>query len=341
MHEFVPNPCDVAAEPRRYLAPQWCRTRALDASEPVDLLASVTVVIVRVVVADDEPLVRSGIAMLLSADPDIEVVAEAGDGVAAVEAVEHARPDVAVVDVRMPRMDGVEATRRIVERFPLADGSEQPPVSVLVLTTYNLDEAVYAALRAGASGFLLKDAAPNELLDAVKALARGEGWLDPSVTKSLLKEFATLPEAGLPGAEAFGLLTPRELEVLVLMAHAMSNAQIAAHLVIGEGTVKTHVSRILMKLGLHDRVQPWSSPSVPDSCSQTTRVSAADEPLVRLTRHPNTACPPGIRSDCAIWKRDEGQEWRASQGAPRRKYRAEGDLPEEAWTCLRRSIDAI
>jgi DNA-binding NarL/FixJ family response regulator len=211
--------------------------------------------VVRVVIADDEPLVRSGIAMLLSDDPEIQVVAEAGDGLAAIEAVERNRPDVAVIDVRMPRMDGVEATRHIVERFPLTDGCEQPPVSVLILTTYNLDEAVYASLRAGASGFLLKDAAPNELLEAVKALARGEGWLDPSVTRALLKEFATRPDAGLPSAEALRLLTPRESEVLALMAHAMSNAQIAAHLVIGEGTVKTHVSRILMKLGLHDRVQ--------------------------------------------------------------------------------------
>jgi DNA-binding NarL/FixJ family response regulator len=210
---------------------------------------------VRVVLADDEPLVRSGIAMLLSADPDIHVVAEAGDGVAALEAVDLHRPDVAVIDVRMPNMDGVEATRRIVEKFPLTDAADRHPVAVLILTTYNLDEAVYAALRAGASGFLLKDAAPNELLDAIKALARGEGWLDPSVTKSLLREFATRPDAGLPSAEVFRLLTPRELEVLGLMAHAMSNAQIAAHLVIGEGTVKTHVSRILMKLGLHDRVQ--------------------------------------------------------------------------------------
>jgi DNA-binding NarL/FixJ family response regulator len=212
-------------------------------------------VTVRVIVVDDEPLVRSGIAMLLSTDPEIEVVAEASDGAAALEAVARTVPEVVVMDVRMPKMDGVEATRGIVERFPLTGESGKPPVAVLILTTYNLDEAVYAALRAGASGFLLKDAAPSELLEAVKAVARGEGWLDPSVTKALIREFASRPEVGLPSAEALRLLTARELEVLALMAHGMSNAEIAGHLVIGEGTVKTHVSRILMKLGLHDRVQ--------------------------------------------------------------------------------------
>ena len=239
---------------------------------------------VRVLVADDEPLVRSGIAMLLAADPEIEVVAEAGDGVAALAAVDRCRPDVVVMDVRMPKMDGVEATRRIVEELPLDDQAGQPPVSVLILTTYNLDQAVYAALRAGAAGFLLKDAAPGELLEAVKSVARGEGWLDPSVTKLLIKEFASRPDVALPTVEALQLLTAREREVLVLMAHAMSNTQIASHLVIGEGTVKTHVSRILMKLGLHDRAQAVvvafrtglvKPDDAPPSKSDTTRSNPA------------------------------------------------------------------
>lgn len=208
---------------------------------------------IRVVLADDEALVLGGLSMLLSVAPDIEVLAQVNDGRAAVEAVADLRPDVAILDVRMPNMDGVEATRRIT-----GGGLDDTPdceVSVLVLSTFNLDKAVFAALRAGASGFLLKDAAPKDLVPATRAVAAGEAWLDPAVARTLISEFAARPDNALPPAEDLALLTPREREVLILMAEGLNNAEIAAHLVLGEGTVKTHVSRILMKLGLRDRTQ--------------------------------------------------------------------------------------
>jgi DNA-binding NarL/FixJ family response regulator len=208
---------------------------------------------IKVLLADDQPLVRTGIAMLLSASPDISVVGEATDGAAAVELAATLKPDVLVMDVRMPGVDGVEATRQVT-----ADGfatDPDRPVKVLVLTTYNVDATVYAALRAGASGFLLKDAAPDELVSAVRAVAGGEGWLDPSVTRGLLREFAARPETQLPAPAEMAVLTPREREVLVLMAHGLTNAEISRRLFIGEGTTKTHVGRILMKLSLHDRAQ--------------------------------------------------------------------------------------
>jgi DNA-binding NarL/FixJ family response regulator len=203
--------------------------------------------VIKVLLADDQPLIRAGLAMLLSAEPDIEIVAEADDGLAAVNEAARLHPDVVLMDVRMPGMDGVEATRAIT------GGSDD--VRVLILTTYHVGEAVYAALRAGASGFLLKDAAPDELVAAIRAVASGEAWLDPAVARGLLDEFAARPDWHRRTSADLQELTAREVEVLVLVAHGLSNVEIAERFVIGEATVKTHVSRIMMKLGLRDRAQ--------------------------------------------------------------------------------------
>lgn len=212
---------------------------------------------IRVILVDDEPIVRSGIAMLLSGEPDIEVVADVAGGQDAVELVVQLHPDVVVTDVRMPGMDGVETTRRIVAAT--AGLNDDFQVKVLVLTTFHVDKAVYAALRAGASGFILKDAAPTELVAAVRAIAAGEAWLDPAVAKRLIDEFALRPESGIPSSEEFGSLTGREREVLVLIAHGLSNPEISDYLVVSEGTTKTHVSRIFAKLGFRDRAQAIAS----------------------------------------------------------------------------------
>ncbi|ACZ88071.1 response regulator [Streptosporangium roseum] len=202
---------------------------------------------VRVLVADDQALVRGGFRMILEARADLEVVGEAGDGREAVALVERLRPDVVLMDVRMPDVDGLEATRRIV-----ASGS---PARVVILTTYDVDEAVFAALRAGASAFLLKDVRPAELVEAVRVVARGDALLAPSVTRRLLDRFASvLPDPAGPPAD-LGRLSEREVEVLRLVALALSNAEIAERLVLTEATVKTHVSAVLRKLGLRDRVQ--------------------------------------------------------------------------------------
>ena len=203
---------------------------------------------IAIVLADDQELVRSGFRMILDARPDLAVVGEAGDGAQAVALVERLRPDVVLMDVRMPDVDGLEATRRIV-----AAGS---PARIIVLTTYDADEYVFAALRAGASGFMLKDVRPTDLVEAVRVVARGDALLAPSVTRRLLDRFAD----ALPGPDAapppdLAELTERELEVLRLVALALSNAEIAGRLVLTEATVKTHVSSILRKLGLRDRVQ--------------------------------------------------------------------------------------
>lgn len=211
---------------------------------------------IRVVLVDDEPIVRSGIALLLSGEPDIEVIADVDTGEEAVDLAVRHHPDVVIADVRMPGMDGVETTRRIVHATSEGAGDTgQVTVKVLVLTTFHVDEAVLAALRAGASGFILKDAAPTELVAAVRAVAAGEAWLDPAVARQLIDEFASRSEPGLPSPEELRALTAREREVLVLMAHGLSNAEISDFLVVGEGTTKTHVSRIFAKLGLRDRAQ--------------------------------------------------------------------------------------
>jgi len=201
--------------------------------------------VIRVFLVDDEELVRTGLRMILDAEPDIEVIGEAADGNAGVVCVEDARPDVVLMDIRMPRMDGVEATRRICSGGSAA--------KVVVLTTFDLDEHVYAALAAGASGFLLKDAPAGQLIHAIRVAAVGDALLAPSVTRRLISRFAdTMPRAR---PELPTELTSRETEVLSLLAEGLSNAEIADRLVVGEATVKTHVARVLAKLGVRDRVQ--------------------------------------------------------------------------------------
>ena len=202
---------------------------------------------IRVVIADDQALVRAGFRKLLEVDPEIEVVAEAGDGLEAVEAVRRSNPHVVLMDIRMPGLDGLEATRRI--------GLSGAPARVLILTTFGLTEYVYESLRAGASGFLLKDSPAEELLAGVHVVARGDALLDPSVTRAVIEDFAARPRQRDDLSEKLDRLTAREREVLRLLARGLSNAEIAAELVVSDGTVKTHVARILQKLGLRDRVQ--------------------------------------------------------------------------------------
>jgi DNA-binding NarL/FixJ family response regulator len=203
-------------------------------------------VTIRVLIADDQELVRTGFRVILNAEPDLEVVGEAGDGRETIDAVAALRPDVVLMDIRMPNLDGIEATRRIAA----GDGAPR----VLILTTFDLDQYVYEALRAGASGFLLKDAGADELLHAIHVVAAGEALLAPSITRRLIEDYARRP----PRREqptALAELTPRELEVLRLLARGLSNAEIARALVVSDATVKTHTARIFAKLGLHDRAQ--------------------------------------------------------------------------------------
>jgi DNA-binding NarL/FixJ family response regulator len=201
---------------------------------------------VRVLIADDQNLVRAGFGMIIGSRGDLAVVGEAGDGLEAVALAGSVRPDVILMDVRMPRMDGIEATRRLV--------TAGNPAKIVMLTTFDLDEPVFAALRAGASGFLLKDIRPDELAVAVRIVARGDALLAPTVTRRLLDRFASaLPGGASP--PALDALSERETEVLVLVARALSNDEIADRLTVSVATVKTHVSAILTKLGLRDRVQ--------------------------------------------------------------------------------------
>jgi DNA-binding NarL/FixJ family response regulator len=201
---------------------------------------------IRVLIADDQTLVRTGFRVILDAEPDLEVVGEAADGRETVELMQAQRPEVVLMDIRMPNLDGIEATRRLT-------ALPHPP-RVLMLTTFDLDEYVYEALRAGASGFLLKDAGADELLHAVRVVAAGEALLSPSITRRLIADYVRRPPASVQPA-ALAKLTPRELEVLRLIACGLSNGEIARELVLGDATIKTHVARIFQKLGLHDRVQ--------------------------------------------------------------------------------------
>ncbi len=208
---------------------------------------------IRVVVVDDQPLVRAGIVMLVNAEDDITVIAEATDGKEALAQIRAQRPDVVLMDVRMPGADGVAATRSVVDEGLTAQNGQ--PVGVIILTTYHIDEAVYAALRAGASGFLLKDAAPAEIVNAIRSVVAGEAWLDPAVARRLIDEFAARPEPHTPTPAEMAQLTPREREVLSLMARGLSNADVAVELFISEATVKTHLARVMMKLGVREKAQ--------------------------------------------------------------------------------------
>jgi DNA-binding NarL/FixJ family response regulator len=203
---------------------------------------------VRVALVDDQALVRSGFRMILEGQPDMEVVAEAADGLDGVAEVERTRPDVVLMDVRMPRMDGIEATQRI---------SEMPDVDsrVLILTTYDLDEYVFRGLRAGASGFLLKDVAPEELVHAIRVVAEGESLLSPSVTRRLIEEFVRTPDRTAAVPAELETLTDREREILVLIAHGLTNEEIAERLYLSMATVKTHVNHVFAKLRVRDRAQ--------------------------------------------------------------------------------------
>lgn len=203
---------------------------------------------IRLMLVDDQALLRAGFRMVLAAQPDMEVVAEASDGVEAVAALEGVEVDVVLMDVRMPHLDGVEATRRIHER--------PAPPKVLILTTFDLDEYAFSGLKAGASGFMLKDVPPGELLSAIRAVHSGDAVVAPSTTRRLLDRFAPmLPGATGPEHRELERLTGREREVMILVAQGLSNGEIAARLVLSEATVKTHVGRILTKLNLRDRVQ--------------------------------------------------------------------------------------
>jgi DNA-binding NarL/FixJ family response regulator len=206
-------------------------------------------VTVRVLLVDDQQLIRAGFRMILDAEEGIEVVGECSDGTQAVDSVRRLKPDVVLMDIRMPEMDGIEATRLIAG----GDGDGAP--RVLMLTTFDLDEYVYDALRAGASGFLLKDVPAEQLVDGIRVIAQGEALLAPSVTRRLIQEFSRTAATQRSAPSSLEELTPRELEVFKLIARGLSNAEIAAELVVSETTVKTHVARVLMKLGVRDRVQ--------------------------------------------------------------------------------------
>lgn len=202
---------------------------------------------IRVLIADDQELVRAGFGAILQKQPDIDVVGEASDGRAAIEMTGRLRPNVVIMDVRMPNLDGIEATRAIV--------ALRPAPHVLMLTTFDLDEYVYAAMKAGASGFLLKDVPREELANSIRSVARGDALLAPAITRRLIEDFVHRPLMGRGMPPRLAALTDRELDVLTRIAHGRSNAEIAADLFLSEGTVKTHVTRVLQKMGIRDRVQ--------------------------------------------------------------------------------------
>jgi DNA-binding NarL/FixJ family response regulator len=206
---------------------------------------------IRVVIADDQKLVRAGFGMILGAQPDIEVVGEAENGNEAIRVVRAARPDVALMDVRMPELDGLAATRELLAEGPV--GRHVP--KILILTTFDVDDYVYEALAAGASGFLLKDTPPEQLVEAVRSVVGGDSLLAPSVTRRLIEHYVASRATEDAAPQGMDELTPREVEVFKLVARGLSNAEIATELVVSEATVKTHVARILLKLGLRDRVQ--------------------------------------------------------------------------------------
>jgi DNA-binding NarL/FixJ family response regulator len=206
-------------------------------------------VTLRVAVCDDQTLVRAGFRLLIDTTPGLSVVGEAGTGAAAVELIRRERPDVALMDIQMPEMDGIEATRRLL------GGPEPVPVRVLILTTFDLDRYVFAALRAGASGFLLKDTPPNDLLAAIRVIADGEALLSPQVTRRLVAEFAKRPAVAVEAVHRLEGVTEREREVLVLIARGLSNTEIAAELHLSIATAKSHVGHLLTKLGARDRAQ--------------------------------------------------------------------------------------
>ncbi|MGH3851686.1 MAG: response regulator [Pseudonocardiaceae bacterium] len=206
-----------------------------------------------IVIADDHELARAGLRAMLDAEPDIIVVGEAGNGAEALELARRLTPDVVLMDVRMPGTDGIEATRAVAdEGLTARDGQ---PIKVIILTTYHVDEAVYAALRAGASGFLLKDAAPAEIATAIRAVAAGEGWLGAAVTRRLIDDFAAQPAQNTPTPAEMNQLTRREREVLTLLARGLSNSDVAAKLFISEATVKTHLARVMAKLNVREKSQ--------------------------------------------------------------------------------------
>ena len=202
---------------------------------------------IKVLIADDQAMVRAGFRMVLNAETDIEVVGEAGDGEQAVAAAKRLRPDIVLMDIRMPRLDGIQATQRLLD----ATG---PVPRVLILTTFDLDEYVYEALHGGASGFLLKNAPPERLVEGIRVVAQGEALLAPSVTRRVIEEFVHQPRGANRPSE-LEELTAREREVLALLAHGRTNQEIATELVVSRGTAKTHVARVLGKLGLRDRIQ--------------------------------------------------------------------------------------
>jgi DNA-binding NarL/FixJ family response regulator len=230
---------------------------------------------IRIAIVDDQALMRDGFRMILEAQPDFDVVGDAENGRLGVELCRRTRPDVVLMDIRMPVLDGIEATRLIT--------ADELPTRVLVLTTFDLDEYVYAAMRAGASGYLLKDTPARDLVEAVRVIAHGDALLSPSVTRRLIEEFARQPAPSVVTESLLGELTDREREALELLAHGLSNREIAAAMYIGEATAKTHVSRLLTKLGVRDRVQavvlayesglvrPGVAPDRPSPADETTK----------------------------------------------------------------------